>query len=186
MYEEELQGDDEDELEDIIEEAHEEESDQSEGSARGGPKRRRRNNGSNLERDLKSQQREDLKNLRTQMLTMKDQLLQKASRIEEIKSTLKQGSEWLMKQTQPEDKDESSLAVNQQQRSFIGGVPTDQIIDVLDGEEEVLVTRLQEINENEEPEKDKLLGNSDESENEGLGFGSDQDEDDGMDNGIKD
>jgi hypothetical protein len=49
-------------------------------------------------------------------------------------------------------------------------VPTDQIIDVLDEDEEVLANKLGDINENEEP--DKLILNSEESDDE-LDFASD-------------
>lgn len=41
-------------------------------------------------------QKEELKNLKTQMLTIKDQLAKKANKIEEIKSTLKQSQLVLM------------------------------------------------------------------------------------------
>jgi len=66
-------------------------------------------------------------------------------------------------------------------------VPADTIIDVLDEEEDVLASKLNNINEAIEPDKD-ILNASDESDANGLEFESDDDEenDDGMDNGIKD
>lgn len=48
------------------------------------------------------------------------------------------------------------------QKSFIGGVPTDNIIAVLDEEEEVIEKRLKDINVNKEPEKDMLNVETDE------------------------
>lgn len=66
-------------------------------------------------------------------------------------------------------------------------MPADTIIDVLDEEEDVLASKLNNINEAIEPDKD-ILNASDESDANGLEFESDDDEenDDGMDNGIKD
>ena len=42
------------------------------------------------------QQKEELKNLKTQMLNIKDQLAKKSNKIEEIKTTLKQSQLVLM------------------------------------------------------------------------------------------
>lgn len=191
MYDEEEKQDDDDELEDIIEEAHEEESDQSEDK-----RRRHRNKRDSTQKseskndDRRLQTREELKNLKTQMLTMKDQLMRKANKIEEIKNTLKQSQMLITKQnsSSQQSQDKEALTINQAQKSFIGGVPTDQIIDVLDEDEEILATKLGDINENEEPEKDQLILNSEESE-EGMEFGSEgsnvDEDDDGMDNGIQ-
>ena len=47
---------------------------------------------------------------------------------------------------------------------MIGGIPTDNIIDVLDEEEDVIASKLQDINEAEEPEKDFLIIDSDDEE----------------------
>lgn len=86
-----------------------------------------------------------------------------------------------------------------QQKSFIGGVPTDNIIEVLDEEEEVIESKLQEINEAKDPEKDILnvdtdeetnippSGNFDDDQDIGVDDEDDEDDDffdDGMDNGI--
>lgn len=58
---------------------------------------------------------------------------------------------------------------------------------MLDEDEEILATKLGDINENEEPEKDQLMINSEESD-EAMEFGSEgsngEEDDDGMDNGI--
>ena len=48
------------------------------------------------------------------------------------------------------------------QKSFIGGVPTDNIIEVLDEDEAVIESRLREINEAKEPERDMLNIDTDE------------------------
>lgn len=87
-----------------------------------------------------------------------------------------------------------------QQKSFIGGVPTDNIIEVLDEEEDVIESKLQEINEAKDPEKDILNVDTDEETNipasgnfddddQDIGVDDDEDDDDdffddGMDNGI--
>ena len=42
------------------------------------------------------------------------------------------------------------------QKSFIGGVPTDNIIEALDEEEDFIEKKLQDINEAVDPEKDAL------------------------------
>lgn len=187
MYDEEEKGDDEDELEDIIEEAHEDESEDSDGAGINRVGGKKKKNKQDLQRQ---NQKEELKSLKTQMLTMQDQLNRKANKIDEIKSTLKQSSAIMMKQGggSADEQDISALNVAQQ-KSFIGGVPTDNILDVLDEDEEVLENKLKDINEAEEPDKDILNLNSDESDGgNGLDFGTDEeeDEDDGMDNGIKD
>ena len=62
-------------------------------------------------------------------------------------------------------------------------MPTDNIIEVLDENEEVIAKKLRDINEAEEPDKDILNFESEESV--GPAFGSDEDGDDVMDNGIK-
>jgi hypothetical protein len=116
------------------------------------------------------------------MLSFKDELAKKATRIEEIKNTLKQSAVHIGQQMSEEEQKEG-LEV-QLQTSFIGGVPTDQIINVLDGDEEILDSKLQAIDENEEPEKDKLLINSDDSEND-ADLSSEPDDDEGMDNGYR-
>ena len=95
MYEEEEKGDqDDDELDDIIEEDHEEESEDSDGVPVQGIRRRKKRDDAHAnetveERNARIAQKEELKNLKTQMLNMKDQLAKKATKIEEIKTTLK-------------------------------------------------------------------------------------------------
>ena len=87
-----------------------------------------------------------------------------------------------------------------QQKSFIGGVPTDNIIEVLDEEEDIIESKLDEINEAKDPEKDILNVETDEEtnipnngnyedEDQDIGVEDEDDEDDdffddGMDNGI--
>ena len=56
--------------------------------------------------------------------------------------------------------EEDSLNV-QQQKSFIGGVPTDNIIEVLDEPEEVIAGRLKDINQDQDPDRDILNLDSD-------------------------
>jgi hypothetical protein len=89
--------------------------------------------------------------------------------------------------------DDSSLQILQQ-KSFIGGVPTDNIIEALDEEEDIIARKLQEINEANDPEKDILNVDTDEETippNE-QDFEESEDEedddffDDPMDNGIHD
>ena len=89
------------------------------------------------------------------MLTMKEQLDKKVNKIEEIKSTLKQSTHLILKQESStnQDQDKSDLNINLQ-KSFIGGVPTDKIIDILDEDEELIEKKLKDINEDEEPDKD--------------------------------
>lgn len=58
------------------------------------------------------------------------------------------------------------------QKSFIGGVPTDNIIEVLDEDEEVIESRLREINEAKEPERDMLNIDTDEEGNDDLDDGN--------------
>lgn len=69
-----------------------------------------------------------------------------------------------------------------QQKSFIGGVPTDNIIELLDEEEEVIESKLREINEATDPEKDILNVDTDEetvqAAHEQDEFDEDEDEDD--------
>ena len=48
------------------------------------------------------------------------------------------------------------------QKSFIGGVPTGNIIEVLDEDEDVIEKRLRDINVNKEAEKDMLNVETDE------------------------
>ena len=47
------------------------------------------------------------------------------------------------------------------QKSFVGGVPADDILEVLDEPEEVINMRLQGINEDNEPDLDALKIDSD-------------------------
>ena len=63
--------------------------------------------------------------------------------------------------SQEQSIDEKTLDV-MKQKSFIGGVPTDNIIEVLDEEEEVIEKKLRDINVNKEPEKDILNVETDE------------------------
>jgi hypothetical protein len=87
-----------------------------------------------------------------------------------------------------------------QQKSFIGGVPTDNIIEVLDEEEDIIESKLDEINEAKDPEKDILNVETDEEteiapsgnyddEDQDIGVDEEDDDDDffddGMDNGIQ-
>lgn len=81
-------------------------------------------------------------------------------------------------------------------------MPTDNIIEVLDEEEHIIESKLQEINEAKDPEKDILNVDTDEEtnalasanyEDEDIGVDDDEDDDDdddffddGMDNGIQD
>lgn len=121
------------------------------------------------------QQKEELKSLKTQMLSIKDQLAKKSNKIEEIKTTLKQSQLVLMQQSgnnfaaannvtkfEEQDHQQPSVAADnndldiQKQKSFIGGVPTDNIIEALDEEEDYIVKKLQDINEAVDPEKDAL------------------------------
>ena len=81
------------------------------------------------------------------------------------------------------------------QKSFVGGIPTDNIIAVLDAEEEVTESKLRDINEAEEPDKDILNVDTDDDTNL-LDRDSDNvpdyyddevnisEDDDGMDSGI--
>ena len=199
MYEEEEKGVDDDELDDIMEEDHEEESDDSDN--RGKKKRKQRDHEeTHEEREARNIQKEELKNLKTQMLNMKDQIAKKTNKIEGIKTTLKHSQLVLMKlssgqtgfgiqQDQPEDNKSLNLI---QQKSFIGGVPTDNIIEVLDEEEEVIERKLWEINEATDPEKDILNVDTDEETVQAAQDDEDLDEDeeeddffeDPMDNGI--
>ena len=48
------------------------------------------------------------------------------------------------------------------QKSFIGGVPTDNIIEVLDEEEDIIEKKLRDIDVKREPEKDILNVETDE------------------------
>jgi hypothetical protein len=65
-------------------------------------------------------------------------------------------------------------------------VPTDNIIDALDEEEEVIEQKLLGINEHEEEDKDILNNLSDESDQEfGASGSEDEDRENGFDNGIK-
>jgi len=98
MYEEEENADEDDELEDIIEEAQEEESENDSdnplesGSSLKGKRKKRKEDTAQAKqlRELKTFQKEELKNLKTQILTMRDQINQKSYKIEEIKLNLKQ------------------------------------------------------------------------------------------------
>ena len=94
MYEEEEKGDEDDELEDIIEEEeeHNEEESDSEGSIKASGKKKKAKESNDLSKEAKLQQNEEIKNLKTQMLTMKEQLEKKTNKIEEIKTTLKQST----------------------------------------------------------------------------------------------
>lgn len=89
---------------------------------------------------------------------------------------------------------QNSLSILKQ-KSFIGGVPTDNIIEVLDEDEDMIERRLNEINEDKEPERDMINLDTDEEEVEmegdhgsrldndhyGLGpMGYDEEEDDDM------
>jgi len=116
---------------------------------------------------------------------MQDQLLKKASKIEDIKATLKQSSVLMNKQVS----EDTALDLKPElQKSFIGGVPTDNIIDLLDEEEDVIERKLQEVNEANDPDRE-ILDKSDDSfgsrGSRGLFDDSDEDEVEGMDNGIK-
>jgi len=221
MYDEEARLDDDDELEDIQEEPMEEDSDDSyKGPGQQGKKKARRNdNETQEEKNRRIAQKEELKILKTQMLTMKDQLAKKTNKIEEIKTTLKK-SQHVLVQNQPfgnnptstdgktvtkyEDgtmpiKDDDSELNIQKQKSFIGGVPTDNIIEALDEEEDLIEKRLRDINEAVDPERDALdIGQESDQDkddfldpNNGNNSGEDdfddygEEEDDGMDNGIK-
>lgn len=137
--------------------------------------------------------------MKTQILTMRDQIARKTNRIEEIKSTLKQSQLAFMKQTesgtsafgagiapdvtsshaskaeketnagsqsgtnneQRKDEHQDELDVHRQ-KSFIGGVPTDNIIDLLNEDEQVLVEKLNDINVDDEPDKNFLIDTDDE------------------------
>jgi hypothetical protein len=95
MFEEEQKGDEDDELEDIIEEANEDESEDSDGLKKNKKKK-------NKQDVIRQNQKEELKNLKTQMLSMQDQLNKKAHKIEELKTNLKQSSA-IMKKQEGED-----------------------------------------------------------------------------------
>lgn len=74
------------------------------------------------------------------------------------------------------------------QKSFIGGVPTDNIIEILDEEEDIIERRLLDINEENEPEREVLNMESDDQESDGdIGLISDEDEENEgtLDNGLK-
>lgn len=97
MYDEEEKGDEDDELADIIEEQVEEESEDSDDiTGRETGHRRNKKDKNAIEgeteeqRQMRLEKKEELKNLKTQMLTMRDQIMKKATKIEEIKTTLKQ------------------------------------------------------------------------------------------------
>jgi len=133
--------------------------------------------------------------LKTQMLTMRDQIMKKATKIEEIKSTLKQSSLIVMQQTQNKNQTETSIDQQAQdisglnlaqQKSFVGGVPADDILDVLDQPEEIIDMKLQGINEAKEPDLDMLNIDTDEEKDDLLDSASEDDDDfnNGMDNGI--
>ena len=77
MYEEDEKLEEDDELEDIIEEAVEEESGDSDGpylepGSKGKRKKRADQQETSEQRELRIAQKEELKNLKTQMLGMKD------------------------------------------------------------------------------------------------------------------
>jgi hypothetical protein len=73
MYEEEDKAIDDDELDDIMEEDHEEEeSDDSDNRGKKKKKVHRDQDETPMEREVRNAQKEELKNLKTQMLTMKD------------------------------------------------------------------------------------------------------------------
>ncbi len=65
------------------------------------------------------------------------------------------------------------------QKSFIGGVPTDKILDVLDEDEEEIEKKLKEITDGDEAAESQ----EEEVADEDL-FEEEPDSDDGMDNGI--
>ena len=85
-----------------------------------------------------------------------------------------------------------------QQKSFIGGVPTDNIIEVLDEEEDIIENKLREINEATDPEKEILNVDTDEEtvqaaqEDDDLEVDDDEDDEDDdffedpMENGVND
>ena len=85
-----------------------------------------------------------------------------------------------------------------QQKSFIGGVPTDNIIEVLDEEEDIIENKLREINEATDPEKEILNVDTDEEtvqaaqEDDDLEADDDEDDEDDdffedpMENGVND
>lgn len=99
---------------------------------------------------------------------------------------------------QPGDNDQSDLNI-QKQKSFIGGVPTDNIIEALDEEEDYIVKKLQDINEAVDPEKDafelgdesegdlldKEAANNQSNDEDDYEYGEEDEEEDNMDNGIK-
>lgn len=198
MYEEEDKAIDDDELDDIMEEDHEEESDDSDNRGKKKKKVNRDHDETPMEREVRHAQKEELKNLKTQMLTMKDQIAKKANKIEGIKTTLKHSQLVLMQMSQgqsgfgmAEESEDLQLA---QQKSFIGGVPTDNIIEVLDEEEEIIENKLREINEATDPEKEILNVDTDEETVQAAQEDDDIDDDeedddffeDPMENGVND
>ena len=78
-------------------------------------------------------------------------------------------------------------------------MPTDNIIEALDEEEDYIVKKLQDINEAVDPEKDafdigdesdndlldKDGGNNQSNDDDDYEYGDEDEEDDNMDNGIK-
>jgi hypothetical protein len=72
MYDEEDKAIDDDELDDIMEEDHEEESDDSDNRGKKKKRVQRDQDETPMEREARNAQKEELKNLKTQMLTMKD------------------------------------------------------------------------------------------------------------------
>ena len=136
MYEEEDKNEDDDELEHITEESGDGASDESYDENNN---RRTLDKQTREQKEIRLQQREEIKALKNHASKMREQLLQKANKIDQIKMELKQSSIAIQKG------EEDSLNV-QQQKSFIGGVPTDNIIEVLDEPEEVIAGRLKDIN----------------------------------------
>lgn len=86
MYEEDDMLDEDDELEDIIEEAGEEESENdSVGPSSKAPRRKKKKE----ELSLRVTQKDELKTIKSQILSMQQEISQKANKIEEIKLILK-------------------------------------------------------------------------------------------------
>jgi hypothetical protein len=71
-----------------------------------------------------------------------------------------------------------------QQKSFVGGVPADDILEVLDEAEDIIDMKLQGINEAQEPDLDILNVESDDEKEDLLDFASEEGEEDDFDNGM--
>jgi hypothetical protein len=69
----------------------------------------------------------------------------------------------------------------------VGGVPADDILEVLDEAEDIIAMKLQGINEAQEPDLDILNVDTDEEKDDLLDFASEEEDDfdNGMDNGIQ-